>query len=42
MSFVEVRFENGGISGPAIDGGLWRSCRIHPDSKGSGILLDSV
>ncbi len=31
-----------GISCPSIDGGLRRSCRIHPDPKGSGILLDFV
>ena len=39
---VKVRFENGGISGPAIDAGLWRSCRIHPAPKGADILLECL
>jgi hypothetical protein len=39
---LNLRTENGGISGLAIDGGLWRNCRIHPAPKDAGILPDSV
>lgn len=38
-SLLRLVVENGGMSKPAIDGGVFQWCRIRPATSGAGILL---